>query len=140
MEDLEDKSYRALAQWQAGWKPSTDKYILAELEWERRAREKQHLLDQELLNNQHELNLIILEKQSKLTKFSIAVGFIGVVIGAVLGAFMQYYLTNVQPSINVPPNNNTSNQVKDKTNNKSPNNTFSSDAKSAPANKALGNK
>jgi hypothetical protein len=94
MDDLKNKSDQELAQWQAGWKPSTDKYILAEIEWANRAREKQHKLDQALLKNQHDLNLLILEKQSKLTKLSISVGFIGVIVGALLGAYMQAVLSS----------------------------------------------
>ncbi|ODC02034.1 hypothetical protein A3197_21550 [Candidatus Thiodiazotropha endoloripes] len=93
MDDLKNKSDQELAQWQAGWKPSTDKYILAEIEWANRAREKQHQLDQALLKSQHDLNLIILDKQSKLTKLAISVGFIGVLVGALLGAYMQSALS-----------------------------------------------
>lgn len=47
-----------------------------------------------LLQNQHDLNLTILKKQSKLTKLSITVGFIGIILWAILGAYMQFTLTS----------------------------------------------
>ncbi len=82
-----------LARWQAGLKTSTDHYILADKEWQRRARKEQHDLNLTLLKNQHDLNLQILNKQSKLTKLSIVVGFIGIILGVILGAYLPTSLS-----------------------------------------------
>jgi hypothetical protein len=111
MDDLKNKSDQELAQWQAGWKQYTENYILAEIEWANRAREKQHKLDQALLQNQHDLNLLILEKQSKLTKLSISVGFIGVVVGALLGAYMQSALSSSNSSASINDEYKESNKI-----------------------------
>jgi len=101
MENLKNKNDEQLAEWQAGWKPSTDNYILANNEWENRARARKHELDLSLLEKQHELNLEIVKEQSKLTKVSISVGFIGVILGAILGASLpllfQSNPVNIEP-------------------------------------------
>ncbi len=90
---FENMSDEELARWQAGWKTSTDHYILADKEWQRRAREEQHNLNLGLLKNQHSLNLQILKKQTSLMKGSIVVGFIGVILGAILGAYLSVTLS-----------------------------------------------
>jgi len=92
MENLKNKSDEELAIWQAGWKVLNENYILANNEWEKRARARKHQLDLSLLEKQHELNLTIVKEQSKLTKVSISVGFIGVILGAVLGASLPLLL------------------------------------------------
>lgn len=59
---LEKLSQEGLASWQAGWKPTTAKWLLAEKEWERRAR----------------------VDAAKWQRFSALMGLLGVCIGALL--------------------------------------------------------
>lgn len=76
---LKEMSPEKLAEWQAGWKESTDKHILAEKEWQRRFMLEQHELDKRL----------ILE-QVKWMKISVVVGFLGILIGAVITGLVTF--------------------------------------------------
>lgn len=59
---LETLTLEGLAAWQVGWKPTTAKWLLAEKEWERRAR----------------------ADSAKWQRFSALMGLFGVCIGALL--------------------------------------------------------
>ena len=48
---------------------------------------------------QHELNLVIIKKQSRLTKISIATAFIGVIVGSILTAYLPKALSPDKPSV-----------------------------------------
>jgi hypothetical protein len=52
-------------------------------------------LQRRLMKEQHELNKTLVEKQSRLLRWSIIVGFTGMIIGAILGAA----LTTIGPVI-----------------------------------------
>ncbi len=86
--------------------PLSAEGILLNKEWQRRLLKEQqelskavmleqHELNRQLMLEQHELNKKILDKQSKLTKLSIAIGFGGIIVGAVIGSA----LTVLGPSI-----------------------------------------
>lgn len=74
-ENLKNRSDDELAELQRTHSGLNPEHVLIEQEWQRRARDKQHELNMELLRNQHELNLEILNKQlesqTKFTKLSI---------------------------------------------------------------------
>ena len=80
--ELEGMSDAELAQWQAGWKPETEKHILADKEWTRRLSMRQ-------LGEQFKLE----ERLAKVNRWwSIGSAFIGVVgtlAGVALGAWWQ---------------------------------------------------
>lgn len=84
IDDMKTKTDAELATIQARHHHQEEPYILAEKEWQRR-----------LMNEQNELNKELLDKQSKLIKLSIVVGFSGIVIGAIIGAA----LTVIGPTI-----------------------------------------
>lgn len=67
-----------LAKFQEGCQPDSYPYIIAEKEWQRRERIEQHKLDLDLIN-----------KQVKWMKFSAILGVVSVIIGAVVGAYLQ---------------------------------------------------
>ena len=74
---LEKMSDAELAGWQSGWKTNTDKFILADREWTRRAMERQH-----------HFNLQILEKQREMTKMTVLWTVAATIVGAILGAVL----------------------------------------------------
>ena len=80
--NLKKKSDDRLADWQSQFHPNSDTYILAEKEWQRRERLEQH-----------ELDLKILREQTKWMKFSAALGVVAVIVGAILGAYLQSKLS-----------------------------------------------
>jgi len=84
-EELKNKSAEQLANWQSGWKPRTPYDILAEKEWQRRFMLEQHELDKHLL-----------KQQVKWMKFSAIIGFIGILIGAIITALAVFLSTNIQ--------------------------------------------
>jgi hypothetical protein len=77
-EDLKNKSDDELARWQAGWKQHGHHHILAQKEWERRARERQH-----------ELDLALMFKQVQWMKYSVVASVIAALLGAIVGAVLQ---------------------------------------------------
>ena len=89
IENLEAKSDSELSEYQALYGPRSIVDFLCQNEWQRRDRESKYKLDEALLKNQHELNLIILEKQLSITKVSIIVGFAGILAGVILGAALE---------------------------------------------------
>jgi hypothetical protein len=99
-EELADMSDDELATWQAGWKPETANYILAEKEWQRR-----------MLAHEFGLNQRLAEYAAKWQRFSAYIGVIGTIAGAVLGAVGSLYLqapakstaTESAPAANVTP-------------------------------------
>ncbi len=81
MTKLQDMDDTKLAQHQSGYKPEAYNYILCEKEWQRRAMQKQHEYDLELIT-----------EQVRWMKFSALLGVLGVILGAVAGAFLSTYL------------------------------------------------
>ena len=71
-------SDQELASWQAEWKQNSNFHILAEKEWERRARERQH-----------ELDLALMFKQVRWMKYSVMASVIAALLGAIVGAILQ---------------------------------------------------
>lgn|SRR4030042_3726218 len=101
MDDLTKMTPEELANWQSQWKPHSPHYILAEKEWQRRER-----------LHQHELDLELIQKQVKWMKFSAVIGFLGVIIGAIITVSLskcepftpqQSVLPKVQKETNRPP-------------------------------------
>jgi len=96
------KDDRQLSHWQAGRPENSAMYILAEKEWQRR-----------LLAKQHDLNLEVLEKQKKfnleIAKYSAKMGFIGVIVGALLTSIAAVAIYLIQqsssPSTSIPSSN-----------------------------------
>lgn len=91
--ELQKMSDMELSKWQAGWKERTDKDFLAKAEWRRRDKLEQHNLNKEIIKHQHELNLQVVEVQRKITfRTSLLValvGFLGIIVGAIVGAVLQ---------------------------------------------------
>lgn len=83
MTDLTKMTEFELARYQMGWKEHTESFRLADLEWKRRER-----------NEQHNLNLQLLEEQAKIMKssnrtiaiFTITATLLGSIAGAVVQA------------------------------------------------------
>lgn len=67
-ETLKQMSPEKLAEWQAGWKPTTGHYILAEAEWKRRFLEEQHCLNEQLLEEQLRANHQLASDQASAAK------------------------------------------------------------------------
>jgi len=80
-ENLKTKSDEELAKWQSSWKPESQLYILAEKEWERRARERQH-----------ELDVALILKQVRWMRYSVVASVVAALSGAVIGALLQAWL------------------------------------------------
>lgn len=84
-DDLKNKSPEELSKFQAGWKPRSECDILSEKEWQRRFMLEQHELDKRLL-----------KEQVKWMKFSALIGFIGILIGAIITGIATFLTTNIQ--------------------------------------------
>jgi hypothetical protein len=84
-DDLKKKSPEELSLWQAGWKPRSEYDILAEKEWQRR-----------FMLEQHELDKYLLKQQVKWMKFAAFIGFIGILIGAIITGIATLLTTNIQ--------------------------------------------
>ena len=67
---LRKLSSEGLAAWQAGWKPTTAKWLLAEKEWERRA----------------------MAESARWQRYAALMGLLGVVVGAALSWAVGYLL------------------------------------------------
>jgi hypothetical protein len=80
-EELKKTNDRHLAMLGERNHPLSAEGILIEKEWQRR-----------LMKEQHELNLQILKQQSKLTKISVTVGFIGIFVGSILTVYLPKIL------------------------------------------------
>jgi hypothetical protein len=78
---LKEKSADELAKLQAGYRPGSDHWILAEKEWDRRARKEQH-----------ELDLALILKQVRWMKYSVMASVIAALLGAAIGALLQSLL------------------------------------------------
>jgi hypothetical protein len=85
MSDLSQKTDDELAKWQAGWNTSSHYYLLAEKEWERRARIEQHNLNLHLTQEQTKMLKSSLQTSAKVT---IAATLIGAIVGAVVQAIL----------------------------------------------------
>lgn len=83
--DLTKMSEDELVKWQAGWKSTSHYYLLAQREWQRRAKVEQQEADNR-----------IIEKQIKLTRFSMIITAIATIAAAILGAWAQSTLTRPQ--------------------------------------------
>jgi len=81
IEDLKNMNDVELAKWQVDWKEHSHCYVLAQKEWERRAREKQH-----------ELDLDLMFKQVQWMKYSVIASATSALIGAIVGAVLQAWL------------------------------------------------
>ncbi len=90
-DDLKNKSDDELAQFQADMRGRVEYEILIERDWERRARIKQHELDIELMC-----------KQVRSMRFAAILGVIATLVGAIIGACLQYKLSQ-QPIGNTRP-------------------------------------
>jgi hypothetical protein len=84
--DMKNRSMHDLIRTICGRKEDAEDHQAAKIELKRREMAEQHELNVWLMKKQHELNLKILEKQSKIAKWSIIVGFIGLILGAMIGA------------------------------------------------------
>jgi hypothetical protein len=85
----------ALAEWQAGWKPSTAKYILAEKEWQRRLSIRQ-------LQEQYRLDSKLSAATNRAMQFAAILGVLGTLAGAGLGAYATFKASN-SSAANVAP-------------------------------------
>jgi len=89
--ELKTKTDEELADWQATvGKPH---FILAENEWRRREKLEQHGLNKEIIQRQHEFNLIVSKKQSRLLVASIVAALVGVILGAILSSWLPTILS-----------------------------------------------
>ena len=85
-ENLRKMSAEDLADFQAAQATVPQYAILAEKEFERRARQEQHKLDLELV-----------VKQGQWMKFSAILGIVGTIAGAIIGALLIYSLQDKPP-------------------------------------------
>jgi len=89
MTDLTKMTDFELVRYQMGWKEHTEQFRSADIEWKRRER-----------NEQHNLNLKLLEEQAKLMKssnrtiaiFTITATLLGSIVGAVVQATLPEML------------------------------------------------
>jgi hypothetical protein len=83
--EIANKDDKSLAEWQAEYTPDSPQYILAEHEWQRR----------------------LTAQQVGAMKFAAWLSIAGVVIGALLGAFLTYYVSDIfrNKSDNINSNN-----------------------------------
>lgn len=91
-DDLKNKSPEELSRFQAGWKPRSEYDILSEKEWQRRFMLEQHELDKRLL-----------KEQVKWMKFAAFIGFIGILIGAIITGIATFLTTNIQATRQIEP-------------------------------------
>lgn len=82
--DLTKMTNEELSKWQHGWKTDSHQYKDAQLEFDRRSK-----LEQQELDNK------IIDKQIRVTKFSIILASISTLCAAILGAWAQGKL--IQP-------------------------------------------
>ena len=80
-DELKNISDSELATIQASNHHQSEEYILAEKEWQRRERLKQH-----------ELDLVLMSKQVRAMKFSAILGVVAVLAGAIVGAIIAPWL------------------------------------------------
>lgn len=76
--ELSQKSDAGLATWQSGWKPGTDKHILAEKEWQRRIATRQ-------LREQFRLEERLANRNRWWSIATAVIGVIGTLLGVWLG-------------------------------------------------------
>jgi hypothetical protein len=90
--DLSKKSDEELAAFRANKVDTSEYAILADKEFEKRARQKQHELERELLAEQHKLDLELVIKQVHWMQFSAILGVAGTIVGAIVGAVLTVWL------------------------------------------------
>lgn len=93
-DDLRKKSDKALAAFRADKNVTSVYAILADKEFERRVRVKQH-----------ELDLKLIAKQVTWTKFTAILGSAATLIGAIVGALLTMWLQQPQPQVQQGENN-----------------------------------
>lgn len=76
--ELSQKTDAGLATWQSGWKPGTDKHILAEKEWQRRIAARQ-------LREQFRLEERLANRNRWWSIATAVIGVIGTLLGVWLG-------------------------------------------------------
>ena len=77
MSDLENMTDAQLAEWQAGWKEHSGKYILAEREWERR-----------MISHEFSLQTKLAAANNRWLIAAAVIGLVGTVAGAIVGAYL----------------------------------------------------
>jgi hypothetical protein len=80
-DNLINKTDDELAKYQAEMRGRSDIEILIEKDWERRARIKQH-----------ELDIKLMARQIRATRFAAILGVIATIIGAIFGAILEPWL------------------------------------------------
>ena len=88
VDTLKKMSDSELTKYQSGWKFGCESYLLADREWQRRERIKQHEFNKEELELQHQKNTELVKEQVKWVKYSAIVTGTATILAALLGWYL----------------------------------------------------